>query len=615
MTTASQPSLPPELGPLHGGDPGAIGPFRLVGRLGHGGMGVVYGGLDEASRCVAVKVIAAHHAANPEFRTRFAREIALVRGLRATCAPAFLGAEEHGDQPWLATEFVPGRTLREHVATFGPLRGAHLQAFAAGVAEGVGALHHAGVTHRDLKPGNVVLSPDGPKVLDFGIAHADGGSSDDPNRRMGTPGWMAPERMAGRPAEPANDVYCWGLLVAFAATGTHAFGDVPSAEVATRIRDGHIPDLSHLPSQVSALVAAALSADPAQRPTAESVGWGLFGDQPDAVAPPPQATAPAEEAAPTAEMEPTAGFDAAPSSPAGLSAALVPLLRDLWVGIDAAGHDPNAWRRLGVASGAAATGVGASVVATKSGGSAVTTGTLVKSGVAVVAAGAVVAGGYFAIEATRDTTPDEPAVAASDTPDARGTESPSPEEEEPEGQEVDFRNLTARVPEGWTEVEDPFGIEDALVLDTHNPDCVEPPPGEEDAYRAAASHCGHVVLYGPERIHAEGDVLWGPLNEETLTPGNRTDVGPCLPGMDFLEGEEGEIAAELAPIGDRDAFYREVGGTCGPSVDVELPELADQSYPFNYRFRTWYLPESEIYIMDEWNTEGLEEILAEAEME
>ncbi|QVQ50036.1 serine/threonine protein kinase [Spiractinospora alimapuensis] len=622
---APPPPMPTELGPLSADDPGSVGPFTVIGRLGAGGMGVVYGGLDTNGRCVAIKVIAARHAAEAEFRTRFAQEIALVRGLRATCAPAFLGAEEGGDEPWLATEFVPGRTLREHVAAFGPLRGAHLQAFAVGVAEGLSALHGAGVTHRDLKPGNVVLSPDGPKVLDFGIAHAGGDPTDDPNRGMGTPGWMAPERMAGRPADPANDVYCWGLLVAFAATGTHVFGDVPSTEVAARIRDGHPPDLSRLPSRISSLVGAALSVDPTERPTAESIGWVLLGERPSAAPPSSPASAAGDETTGTGRTEPTVELGGAPASPSALSTALVPLLRDLWVGIDAAGHDPHAWRTLAVASGGAAAvgvGAGAGPTVTKGATSAAKSATLAKGGAAVVTAGAVVAGGYFAIDAIRGTptTDDTPAAANAPSPSS-APETPSPSEdqdEDPDGQEFAFRNLTMWVPEDWTETEDAYLIEDALVLDTHNPDCVEPPGDDPAAYAAAVSHCGHVVLYGPDRIHAdEPDSIWTPLSEN-VEPANRTDVGFCVPGMEFLESgpQDGTALTEdLVPIGDRDAYYREWAGTCGPNPDIAIPELETGAYPYRYLLRSWYLPESEIFVVDEWQTPGIEEILADAAME
>src|SRR5690625_2201393 len=197
--TAQPDDLPPELVPLRADDPAAIGPFRLAGRLGAGGMGTVYGGLDGAGRCIAVKVVHARFAERGDYRERFAYEADLVRRIDAECAPAFLGADPHAPTPWLATEFVPGRTLRAHVREFGPLEGAALLSFAAGTAEALGAVHGAGILHRDIKPGNVMLAPQGPRLLDFGIARAVEDTRTEEGL-FGTPGWLAPEQMAGTPA-------------------------------------------------------------------------------------------------------------------------------------------------------------------------------------------------------------------------------------------------------------------------------------------------------------------------------------------------------------------------------------------------------------------------------
>ncbi|WP_245646253.1 serine/threonine-protein kinase, partial [Nocardiopsis trehalosi] len=263
---APQPPLPAGFTPLAPGDPLAIGPFAVVGRIGAGGMGAVYGALDPSGGHVAVKVIHPKYAGDPAYRAQFAREAELLSRVDAECAPAFLGADPAAPQPWLATSFVTGRTLRRHVAAAGVLAGAELTAFAAGTAEALAAVHAAGITHRDVKPANIILSPEGPRVLDFGIARA----TDDTGEEQGlygTPGWVAPERLDGRPATPAVDVFAWGGLVVYAATGHGPFGTGDSGTLLARTRAGR-PDTEGVPEELRPLVAAALSAEPADRPTA-----------------------------------------------------------------------------------------------------------------------------------------------------------------------------------------------------------------------------------------------------------------------------------------------------------------------------------------------------------
>ena len=194
MTNQRVP-LPQELAPLEESDPQTIGPFQVIGRLGAGGMGVVYGGLDGAGRCVAVKVILPRFAEQNDYREQFEREVELLRSLDAECVPTFFGADPQADQPWMATEFVSGRTFSEHVRAFGALTGPALRVFAAGTAEAIAAIHDAGVLHRDIKPGNVMLSPHGPKILDFGIARSATESGIE-HGIYGTPGYLAPERLS-----------------------------------------------------------------------------------------------------------------------------------------------------------------------------------------------------------------------------------------------------------------------------------------------------------------------------------------------------------------------------------------------------------------------------------
>lgn len=187
------PPLPPGLTPLEPTDPPRIGPYPLVGRIGAGGMGAVYGALDVYGRCVAVKTVHADLAERPGFREAFAREVAMLARAQGVSTARLHAHDTEAEVPWLAFDFVPGRDLRAHVREFGPLTGEMLQVFALGMAEGLAALHAAGVAHRDIKPGNVILSPQGPKIVDFGIAVEIGTErSRDAAASYGTPGWAAP---------------------------------------------------------------------------------------------------------------------------------------------------------------------------------------------------------------------------------------------------------------------------------------------------------------------------------------------------------------------------------------------------------------------------------------
>ncbi|GAB3724898.1 protein kinase domain-containing protein [Nocardiopsis nanhaiensis] len=260
--------LPPGVDPTAKEDPEQLGAFRIVGRIGAGGMGAVYAGLSVDGACSAVKVIHPRFAADPDFRARFAREVGMVSRVRAVCTPAFQGADVQAATPWLATEYVPGQTLRQHVRQHGPLTGGMLTALATGLAEALAAIHDVGVVHRDLKPGNVILAPDGPKVVDFGIARAaDGTALTATGGLMGTPGWTAPERYDGEEATGASDMFAWGGLVAYAATGRDPFGSGAADALAHRVRNED-PDLAGVPEDMVSLVRRALDRDPSGRPTA-----------------------------------------------------------------------------------------------------------------------------------------------------------------------------------------------------------------------------------------------------------------------------------------------------------------------------------------------------------
>jgi hypothetical protein len=251
--------------------PRRVGPYRIVERLGGGGMGVVYAGVDDAGTRAAVKVIHPALAEDAEFLERFAREVAVLRRVTGPRVAAVLGAETGGGTPWLATEYVPGPTLERRVLDDGPLTGDELYGLAAGLAAALVAIHGAGVVHRDLKPSNVLLSPAGPRVVDFGIARVlDQTSITRTGMLVGSPGWVSPEEYRGDTAGPAADVHGWGALVCFAATGRPPFGQGRPEVLAVRVI-GEAPDTSGVPEGLRELAERALSKDPGERPGAEEL--------------------------------------------------------------------------------------------------------------------------------------------------------------------------------------------------------------------------------------------------------------------------------------------------------------------------------------------------------
>ncbi|WP_227982262.1 serine/threonine-protein kinase [Nocardia spumae] len=254
--------------PLEPGDPASIGPYRILGVLGAGGMGRVYLGRNAGGRTVAVKVVRPDLSGDPEFRTRFRREVTAARRVTGAHTVPVLDADADADRPWLATGYVAGLSLGEAVETFGPLPEYALAPLASGLARALLDVHAAGVVHRDLKPSNVLLTVDGPRLIDFGIARAvdDGTSLTGTGQVIGSPGYMAPEHISGRsPVGPAADIFALGGVLVYAATGRGPFGSGDSITMLWRVMQ-EPARLDGVPDTVRALAAACLDKQPGNRP-------------------------------------------------------------------------------------------------------------------------------------------------------------------------------------------------------------------------------------------------------------------------------------------------------------------------------------------------------------
>ncbi|MET9376895.1 serine/threonine-protein kinase [Streptomyces sp. NPDC002992] len=248
-------------------DPRIVGSFRLHRRLGAGGMGVVYLGSDRRGQRVALKVIRPDLAEDQEFRSRFAREVSAARRIRGGCTARLVAADLEADRPWFATQYVPGPSLHDRVAEEGPLRAADVAAIGAALSEGLVAVHEAGVVHRDLKPSNILLSPKGPRIIDFGIAWATGASTlTHVGTAVGSPGFLAPEQVRGAAVTPATDVFSLGATLAYAAMADSPFGHGSSEVMLYRVVHEE-PQLNGVPDALAPLVRACLAKDPEDRPS------------------------------------------------------------------------------------------------------------------------------------------------------------------------------------------------------------------------------------------------------------------------------------------------------------------------------------------------------------
>ncbi|HTJ39939.1 MAG TPA: serine/threonine-protein kinase [Dactylosporangium sp.] len=286
---SAAPARRASVGDLTQNDPIRIDDYRLLGQLGVGGMGTVYLAQSPEGTRVAVKLVHAHLARDPRFRVRFAGEVRAAQRVPGFCTARVLDSGVFEERPYLVTEYLEGIPLSRLVADDGPLDPAMLHSVALGVAASLAAIHNVGLVHRDLKPSNLMVTLGGVRIIDFGIARALDAASDitGTGNIVGSLGWASPEQLRAEEPTAAMDIFGWGCLVAFAATGRHPYGGEEAAARAWKILEGE-PDLGGIPDPVRDLVAAALSRDPADRPSAKQLLLGLAIDDLEAVTVPVQ---------------------------------------------------------------------------------------------------------------------------------------------------------------------------------------------------------------------------------------------------------------------------------------------------------------------------------------
>ncbi|MEU6793460.1 transporter substrate-binding domain-containing protein [Nonomuraea wenchangensis] len=266
----------PQIAPLVAGDPPHLGSFRLSGRIGEGGQGIVYLGVNDEGERAAIKLLHVKFSGDTIARSRFARELKAAQRVASFCTARVMEADLDGDTPYIASEYIEGRSLRELIETDGPLSGTPLDRLAIGTATALTAIHHAQIVHRDFKPDNVLIAADGPRVVDFGIARIIDSTGTITSRAIGTPAYMAPEQIAGDDVGPYTDVFSWGATIAYAATGQAVFEGKSIATVLNRILN-HEVDVAMLPEPLRGVVAGALAKAPAERPSADQILLRLLG--------------------------------------------------------------------------------------------------------------------------------------------------------------------------------------------------------------------------------------------------------------------------------------------------------------------------------------------------
>lgn len=267
----ASPLHPPTMVDLGPTDPTEVGPYRLIGRLGHGGMGIAY--LGEASgRTAVLKVLGQGAPLSDADIARWERELDAMRAAASDRTVHLLDHDFTGRPPWFAMEFVPGHTLQHQIDQFGPLDPVELMPLALGLAEAVGDIHAAGVVHRDLKPSNVMLSPSGPRIIDFGVAALEDATMlTKTGHIVGTVGWLAPEQITNDAYSPATDVHAWGLCVLYACAGENPYASMSSGAALYKIVHETPAAPPTMPRRLARMVEQALTKDPMQRPDLSAV--------------------------------------------------------------------------------------------------------------------------------------------------------------------------------------------------------------------------------------------------------------------------------------------------------------------------------------------------------
>ncbi|MFL1379330.1 serine/threonine-protein kinase [Nocardiopsis protaetiae] len=341
-----------------------VGGYRLARRLGEGGFGVVYLGEHSDGRRGAVKVLHGRHLDDGDFRERFAREVALARQVSSFCTAQVLDADPDAQRPWIATEYVDGPTLASVVLKEGPRSGGDLYRLAVSTATALAAIHAAGVVHRDFKPENILLGRDGARVIDLGVSRVLEGGRASASATIGTPRYMAPEQVEGREVTPAIDVFAWGAVIVFAATGRDAFEAPNQAAILLRIISGE-PDVSGVPETLLPLVRRCLDKDPRNRPSAREALVVLLGYTDGDPEPPRTGTGDALPGTPSRGRRGRVGAAIVPATSHAAGAPVVPPL-------SAAAGPAHRFGAAGVFGGAgavhAAAGAGGSASAGAAGG-------------------------------------------------------------------------------------------------------------------------------------------------------------------------------------------------------------------------------------------------------
>ncbi|MET9959919.1 serine/threonine-protein kinase [Streptomyces sp. NPDC006326] len=272
---------------LKAGDPAAVGPYRITARLGAGGMGQVYLGESRSGRRVAVKVVRPEIASDPGFRARFRREVEAAKAVGGFWTATVVDADPEAETPWVASDYIPAPDLAERIRQSGPLTEDAVWRLGAGIAEALHSVHRAGLVHRDLKPANILLTENGPRLIDFGIAKALNGATllTRTGVAIGTAGFMSPEQARGGSVGTASDIFSLGTVLCFAATGRMPFGEGSAAELLYRVVHEK-PDLERVPEGLRAVLGGCLEKRAELRPSAEDVLSALSGGGAVTVSPP-----------------------------------------------------------------------------------------------------------------------------------------------------------------------------------------------------------------------------------------------------------------------------------------------------------------------------------------